>query len=126
MSSRSADSRRRAGFLLRLIFNAVALYVTVSVVKGIELQGGVVQFLIAGLLFGALNAFLKPLLFFLSFPVIVLTLGLFYFVVNGVILLVLGWLLPYFSVSGLLPAVLGSLVMGCINYLLHWFFASER
>ena len=126
MSSRRADSGGRAGFLLRLIFNAVALYVTVSIVSGIELEGGVIQFLIAGLLFGALNAFLKPLLLFLSLPVIILTLGLFYFVLNGVILLVLSWLLPYFYVSGLLPAVFGSLVMGCINYLLHWFFARER
>jgi putative membrane protein len=126
MSSRSADSGGRAGFLLRLAFNAVALYVTVSFVRGIELDGGVVQFLIAGLLFGALNAFLKPLLIFLSFPVIILTLGLFYFVLNGVILLVLSWLLPYFFISGLLPAVFGSLVMGLVNYLLHWFFTSER
>jgi putative membrane protein len=126
MSSHRNDSKRRAGFLLRLIFNAVALYVTVSIVKGIELEGGVVQFLIAGLLFGALNAFLKPLLVFLSLPMIILTLGLFYLVLNGVILLILGWLLPYFFVSGLLPAVLGSLVMGCMNYLLHWFVVSER
>jgi putative membrane protein len=126
MSSRKADSGKNAGFLLRLIFNAVALYVTVSIVRGIELEGGVIQFLVAGLLFGALNAFLKPLLLFLSLPMIILTLGLFYFVLNGVILLVLSWILPYFSVSGLLPAVFGSLVMGIVNYLLHWFFTTER
>jgi len=123
---RSRDSRHMNGFLLRVVFNAVAIYVTAYVVAGIQYDGGIVELLIAGLLFGALNAVLKPLLVFLSLPLIIVTLGLFYFVLNGIILLLLAMLLPSLSISGIFSAVVGSLLLGFINLVLHWLISSGR
>jgi len=123
---RKKHSGHTNGFLLRIVFNAVAIYVTAYVMAGIRYDGGIVELLIAGLLFGALNAVLKPFLVFLSLPLIIVTLGLFYFVLNGIILLLLALLLPSLSISGVFPAVVGSLLMGFINLLLHWLINSGR
>ncbi|MCU0611795.1 MAG: phage holin family protein [Candidatus Eisenbacteria bacterium] len=105
--------------LVRIIFNAIAIYLAARVIPDVDFRGGVWELLLAGFLFGVLNAVLKPLLVILSLPLIVLTLGVFYLVVNGLILLLLAWLLPALSVSGLLAAVLATLLMGLVNLLLH-------
>ena len=112
------------GLILRVVLNAVAIYVTAQVVGGIAYSGGVLELLVAGLLLGAFNAILKPILVLLSLPLIVVTLGLFYLVLNGLVLLLLDAFLPSLSVSGLPAAVVGSLVMGLVNLLLHWFVSS--
>ncbi len=123
---RKGNSRHTNGFLLRVVFNAIAIYVTAYVVAGIRYDGGIVELLIAGLLLGALNAVLKPLLVFLALPLIIVTLGLFYFVLNGIILLLLAMLLPSLSISGIFSAVVGSLFLGLVNLVLHWFISSGR
>ena len=107
------------GVVLRIIINAIAIYLTAHVIPGVRFDGGIWQLLLAGFLFGALNAVIKPLLVVLSLPLIVLTLGVFYLVLNGLILLLLAWLLPSLSMTGLLAAILASLFMGLVNIVLH-------
>ncbi len=107
------------GAVVRIITNAIAVYVAAHVVPGIALRGGFWEVVLAGFLFGALNTVLKPLLLLLSLPLLVLTLGLFTLVVNGIMLLLLAWLLPFLTISGLVPAIVGSLLMGAVNTILH-------
>ena len=105
-------------FVIRLFVNALALSAAAYVVGGIQLSGEFTDVLIVALVFGLLNALLKPLLIVLSFPVILLTLGLFAFVVNGVMLLVTARLTEHLAVDGLGSAVLGSLVVSVVSALL--------
>jgi len=116
--------RRQSGVVLHIILSAVALYVAASIVPGMTFTGGVIELLVAGLLLGVLNAVAKPLLVFLSLPLIVLTLGIFYFVINAVILLILAAIMSSLAFTGLGAALLGSLVLGLVNLLLHNFFSS--
>lgn len=104
--------------LLTIVANAVALYATTRVVPGITWGGDLVGLLVAGAVFGLLNLIVRPLVMLLALPFIVLTLGLFYFVVNGLLLLVLSWLMPTYHVSGLWAGILGSLVIMLVNWLI--------
>ena len=104
--------------LLGIVANAVALYATTRVVRGISWTGGLPELLIAGALFGLLNLVVRPLVMLLSLPFIVLTLGLFYFVVNGALLVVFSWLMPAYHVHGLWAGILGSLVIMVVNWLI--------
>ena len=105
-------------FVIRLFVNALALSAAARLVSGIDLHGDLGDVLIVALVFGLLNALVKPFLILLSFPVILLTLGLFAFVLNGVMLIVTANLTENLSVSGLWPAIIGSLVVSFVSALL--------
>ena len=104
--------------LLSIVANAVALYATTQVVPGISWSGSLVGLLVAGAVFGLLNLIVRPLAMLLALPVIVLTLGLFYFVMNGLLLLVFSWFMPAYRVDGLWAGILGSLVIMVVNWLI--------
>ncbi len=104
--------------LLGIVGNAVALYATTRIVHGISWTGGPLELLVAGALFGLLNLLVRPLVMLLSLPFIVVTLGLFYFVVNGLLLLLFSWLMPGYHVHGLWAGILGSLVIMVVNWLI--------
>ena len=84
--------------LLTIVANAVALYATTQVVPGISWSGSLAGLLVAGAVFGLLNLVVRPIAMFLALPFIVLTLGLFYFVMNGLLLLVFSWFMPTYRV----------------------------
>lgn len=69
-------------FILRWVINAIALYLAVQLLPGIELESGLVSIIWLGLIFGLVNALFRPLLQFLTCPLIMLTLGLFTLVIN--------------------------------------------
>ncbi|MDL1911119.1 phage holin family protein [Chloroflexi bacterium CFX6] len=69
-------------FILRLLINAIALYLAVLIVPGIDLRSGMVSLIWLALIFGVINALFRPLLKFLTCPLIILTLGLFTLVIN--------------------------------------------
>ena len=69
-------------FVLRWVINAIALYLAVLILPGIDLQSGIVSVLWLALIFGFVNALFRPLLKFLTCPLIMLTLGLFTVVIN--------------------------------------------
>jgi putative membrane protein len=109
-------------FLIRLLVNAAALWVATRIVPGVTFTGGVLAFLGVALVFGVINATLRPLTKVLTFPLILLTLGLFALVVNGLML----WLTSSlsaslglgFHVSGFWPAFFGALVVSVVSALL--------
>ena len=114
-------------FLIRLLINAAALWVAVKIVPGIDYSGEALPFLAVALVFGLLNAFLRPLLKLLTLPILFLTLGLFAIVLNGLMLWLTARLstalgLP-FHVDGCLPAILGAIVVSIVSALLSMFVA---
>ena len=78
--------------LLRLLINAVALWVAVRFIPGISFTGNPVLLLVVALVFGVVNAIVKPVAILLSLPAVVLTLGIFLLVINGFMLWFTGWI----------------------------------
>jgi putative membrane protein len=103
-------------FLLRVLVAAFGLWVATRIVPGIEIDG-LTALTLATLLLGVANAVVKPVVLLLSLPFLILTLGLFYFVVNAAMLGIVAWLLDGFTVQGFVPALLGSLVVSVVSWL---------
>lgn len=116
-------------FFIRWGINAVALYVAVLIVPGIEFRGDWTGILWLALIIGLLNALVRPLLKFLTCPLIILTLGLFTIVINTAMLLLtskIGQALNIgLSVDGFWTAVLGSLVISIVSVIMSVIFRDE-
>ena len=112
-------------FLLRLLINAGALWVAIQLVDGIEHRGSWWSLVVVALVFGVLNASIRPLLKLLSLPIIILTLGLFIFVINAVMLLITAWVSGLlklgFYVNGFRDAFFGGLIVTVVSLLLSMF-----
>ena len=110
------------GFLVRLLVNAAALWVATRIVPGVTYAGGWVPFFGVALIFGVVNAVIAPLTKILAFPLIIVTLGLFILVVNGLML----WLTSAlsqaldlgFRVQGFWSAFIGALVVSIVSTVL--------
>src|SRR5579859_7512706 len=115
-------------FLVRLLINAAALWCAVRLVSGIHFTGAALQLVGIALVFGVLNAILKPILVVLSLPVVILTLGLFTFVLNGVVLWATSALSKalglQFAIDGFWAAFVGALVVSIVSMVLS-IFVSE-
>jgi putative membrane protein len=109
-------------FLVRLLVNAAALWVATRIVPGVTFDGGPLPMLGVALVFGMLNASLRPLAKILTFPLIIVTLGIFALVINGLML----WLTSSLSstlgfgfyVSGFWAAFWGALVVSVVSLML--------
>ena len=106
------------GIILGILFNAVGLWAT-TFVPGIGFSGSVVTLLIGGLVLGLFNLIVKPLALLISLPLLIVTLGLFYFVLNGILLWLASLVIPGYVVAGIVPGILGALVLTLVNWLLH-------
>jgi putative membrane protein len=111
--------------VLSIVSNAVALFAT-TVVSGITFTGTWLQLALAGAIFGLLNFFVKPLAMILSLPALILTLGLFYFILNALLLWGFSNLLPGYSVEGFWAALQGSLVLLVVNWVLSAVFGGGK
>ena len=109
-------------FLIRLLVNAVALWVATRFVTGVTYTGAVLPIIGVALVFGLVNATIRPLLKLFTFPLYILTLGLFSLIVNGLMLLLTsalsGRLGLGFHVDGFWAAVIGALVVSLVSTLL--------
>jgi len=112
------------GFILRVLINAGALMLAARVVPGIYLAGWKPA-LLAGLVLGLVNGIIRPVLVVLTFPLTLLTLGLFLLVLNGFCLAMTAWFVPGFDVHGLVPAVLGALLVTLVSWLLTAFISDR-
>ncbi len=117
-------------FLVRLAVTAASLWVAVRLVPGIAYQGEWLPFVGVALLFGAVNAIVRPVLYALTCPIVLLTLGLFVFVLNGLMLMLTAAVAEAlgiaFTVDGLVPAILGALVVGIVSTVLSIFVGEPR
>ena len=112
--------------ILTIVGNALALLATAYFVPGIRFTGSIVQLLVAGLIFGLLNLIVRPIAMVLSLPFMVLTLGLFYFVLNGLLLWGFSKFMPGYDVSGLWAGILGSLVIMAVNWVVHLLLPGKK
>ena len=117
-------------FFLRLVINGVALYAAVSLVPGIIPQNpGPVTYIVLALIFGLLKALVKPILEFVTCPVIFLTLGLFTLIINTGLFYLTGWLGSQFGwgfiIEGFWSAFLGALVVSVVSIFFNMIFREE-
>src|SRR3954470_13373643 len=111
-------------FLIRLVVNAVAVFLAAQLVPGISVTG-MGAALIAGLILGFVNAIIRPILILLTLPFTILTLGLFIFVVNAVCVALAAWLVPGFTISGFGAAFIGAIVITLVSWLLNALVADD-
>jgi putative membrane protein len=104
--------------ILRVVVNGLALWAAASFVDGITLTDDIGQVVLVALVFGLVNAILKPILKFISLPFLIATLGLFALVVNAVLLLITARIVDGFSVDGFGPAIFGSIVVSLVTMIL--------
>lgn len=101
-------------FIVKLILIALAVLLLPSIVPGISVTGFYAAFIVAVLL-AVINVTLKPILFVLTLPITIITLGLFAFVLNAFLLLFVASIVEGFSVAGFLPALVGSLIISVVS-----------
>jgi putative membrane protein len=108
-------------FIFRWFITAFAVFVAAAVV-GIDYGGSLGCLLGASLLLGIINAFIRPILLFLSFPLILVTLGLFILVINALMLKFVSEIVPCFKVHGFWSAIFGAIIISFVSWLLSAFF----
>ncbi len=105
-------------FLLRLIINMVAILIIAHLLPSLIRVEGWMAALAAAFLLGVVNALLRPLLILLTFPLTILTFGLFLLVINGIMLWLVAVLVPGFEVNGFFGALAGSLLISLVSWIL--------
>ena len=112
------------GLLIRWLILTVAIMVAAHLIEGIEVKGFWSAFLAAAIL-GVLNALFRPILIILTLPINILTLGLFTFVINAVLIMMVSGVIGGFEVHGFWSAFLGSLVISVVSWLLSSFISDQ-
>jgi putative membrane protein len=108
------------GLLVRLLINALGLWLASVLVPGLEIHGAG-TLLAAALLLGIVNAFVRPLIVLLTLPFTVLTLGFFLLVVNAAMLALVAAMLDGFALYGFFPALFGSLIVSLTSWIAAWY-----
>ena len=108
------------GLIIRWVTTACALWLTSLVVRGIEFDG-IAALFFAAVVLGILNAIVRPLVLLVTFPINLITLGLFTFVINGAMLKLASAVVRGFSVTGFWSAVIGALLLSIISFALSLF-----
>jgi len=103
------------GFLIRLLANALAILAAAYILPGIEVSGGL-SLLAAALVLALINAFVRPVLLFLTLPFTLVTLGLFIFLLNAFCLWLTSQLVKGFEVHGFWTAVFGALLISVVSW----------
>ena len=101
-------------FLAHLVISAAMLLVVANVVSGVQIDSWS-SAIVGALVLGIVNAVIKPLLVLFTLPLTILTLGLFLFVVNALVLQLVGAIAPGIKIAGFGPALLGSLLLTILN-----------
>jgi len=112
------------GFLIRVVVNALAIWLATEIVPGIEARG-VTAVVVAALVLGLVNAIVRPVLLVLTLPLTLVTLGLFLFVLNALCLWLTSAVVPGFDVRGFWPAFWGALIVSALSWAVNG-FVSDR
>ena len=111
-------------FLFRLLINVVAILVIAYIVPGLIRVDGFLAALIAAILLGIVNTIIRPILVILTFPLTLLSFGLFLFVINALMLWLVSALVSGFQVSGFWGALVGSILISIVSWILSKFLPS--
>jgi putative membrane protein len=112
------------GFLIRVLVNALAIWLATEVVPGIEAPSATTV-IVAALVLGLVNAIVRPVLLVLTLPLTLVTLGLFLFVLNALCLWLTSVVVPGFEVRGFWPAFWGALIVSALSWAVNG-FVSDR
>jgi putative membrane protein len=112
------------GILMRWLILTVAIIVTSYLLDGIKITGFFSAIFSAAFL-GILNAFFRPILLVLTLPINILSLGLFTFVINALLLLMASGVIPGFTISGFWTALFGSLLISLVSFILNTFIGGH-
>jgi putative membrane protein len=107
------------GLLVRWVSNVAALFVAAWLLAGVGYGHQWWTLLIAAAVFTLVNAVVKPIVTILSLPFIVVTLGLFYFLINILMLYLTDWIVPDFRLASFGSAVLAAIIVSVVNWVLH-------
>jgi putative membrane protein len=105
-------------FAIRWVSNVVALFIAAWILSGISYGDQWWTLFIAAAVFTFVNMWVKPVLTVLSIPFIIVTLGLFYFLLNILMLYITDWVVPHFEISSFWWAVLGAIIVSIVNGLM--------
>ena len=111
--------------ILKWLISATSFYLTAWLLPGIEIKDFVTTLWVS-IVFGLVNAVIKPILSVLSFPAIILSLGLFLLVINALMLLITDWIVPGMTVNGFWAAFWGAIVLSLISWLLEAIFKPRK
>ena len=103
-------------FIARVIFAALGLALAAYLLKGVGYDS-FVDLLLAAVLLGVLNAVVRPILFILTLPLTIVTLGLFLLVLNAAMIGLVAWMLPGFTVDGFWPGILAAIITGLASWI---------
>lgn len=112
-------------FIIKLLISAVAVFLTAKLLPGIVVTGFGAAIIVA-IVLALLNTFLKPLLVLFTIPITVFTLGLFLLVINGLVIMLAGWMLDEFLVKSIWWAIAFSLINSFLNTLLSSLIQDEK
>ena len=101
--------------IIRWLLNTLALFIVVTVVPGFH-YNSIATLAIAALVLGLLNAIVRPILFVLTLPITVVTLGLFLLILNGIMIELTAWLVPGFRIESFFAAIIGALVLTIVSW----------
>jgi putative membrane protein len=113
------------GLLIRVLVNAAALWVAARVIDGITLEGGFGSTLLVALIFGVVNAFIKPIAKLISLPIRMITFGLFTLVINALLLMLTAWISAGMSVDRFWWALFGAIVISLVSWALSLFIPDQ-
>ena len=108
-----------AATLANWLLSALAIFLVANYVPGFSVNSFTTALVVA-LVLGIINAFIKPILLILTLPINILTLGLFTFVINAFLLLVVSRLVPGFVIAGFVPALIGAVILWLISTIIHF------
>ena len=112
--------------IIRLLINATAIWVAAELIAGVTLTDNLWGIALVALVFGVVNALLRPIANFLGFPFILLTLGLFALVINAGLLALTAWLTDALQIAGFWPALWGALVVSIVSWFLSNFLGTKK
>ncbi len=102
--------------LIRWGIVALAVWITSLIMPGMTITGGIVGILLVSLVFGLINAIIKPIVTLLTCPLVILTLGLFTLIINTLMLMLTAWILPnYLQIDGFFSAFLAAIVISIVT-----------
>ncbi len=111
--------------LVKWILSALAVWIVAQVVPGIHVNGPIAA-LIAALVIGLVNATVGLIVKVITFPLTILTLGLFWLVINAAMLELASMFVPGFSVRGFFAAFVGAILLSLVSSLLHWLVLPDQ
>lgn len=112
------------GIVLRTLITMLGLFLASALVPGVSISGAW-TFILAAVLLGLVNAFVRPIAFVLTLPITLITLGLFLFVLNAAMFALVAAMLDYFIVSGFWAALFGAIIVSITSTIASWYIGPD-